>query len=135
MVETTSAGWGEGMSSAPRQDWQPHRFGANPPAPLISLRNDAAASVLAACGVPLALINDADGTSQRESWRRFAMGSLEPVATVLARELSEKLETEISFSFRSLWAHDIAGRAGAFAKLAASGLPIATALEQSGLLE
>ena len=76
LVETTSAGWGEGMAVAPRQDWISHRFGANPPATLATLRSDSAEAVLAACGVPSALVNDADGTSQREAYRRFVMSSL-----------------------------------------------------------
>ena len=31
LVETTAAGWGEGMSSAPRRDWQASRLGPSPP--------------------------------------------------------------------------------------------------------
>ena len=42
LVETTSAGHGEGRMSAPQQDWVSSRFGADPPLSLGSLRGDAA---------------------------------------------------------------------------------------------
>ena len=71
LAETTSAGWGEGRGAAPQSDWQPRRIGANPPAVLQGLRRDVFEAVLSACGVPVSLVTDADGTSQRESFRRF----------------------------------------------------------------
>ena len=117
LAETTASGWGEGMPGAPRTDWKPNRIGAAPPLPVVSLRSDAANAVLAACGVPMALVTDADGTSQREAYRRFVMAALEPVAAMLARELSEKLETRVELGFRALWAHDMAGRAQAYRQL------------------
>ena len=77
MVETVSAGWGEGRAAAPQADWRQQRIGADPPAPLISLRDDASMAVMHACGVPATLIMaNSDGTAQRESWRRFVMGSV-----------------------------------------------------------
>lgn len=45
IVETTSAGWAEGKSAAPQRDWDPRRFGADPPAPLEALRRAAVATV------------------------------------------------------------------------------------------
>ena len=79
-VETTSAGWDEGQTKAPRRDWQQQRIGANPPATLRDLRGDVAMAVLTACGVPTALVDDSDGTAQREAWRRFVMGQVAPQA-------------------------------------------------------
>ena len=87
LVETTAAGWGEGRASAPQSDWQPRRMGADPPAGVISTYGLSAMAVLNACGVPVSLTTDADGTGQREAWRRFAMGSLEPTARMVAEEL------------------------------------------------
>jgi len=133
LVETTSGGFGEGMSGAPRTDWKPQRLGAQPPAPAVELRSEAAASVLAACGVPLALVTDADGTAQREAYRRFAMAALEPVAAILARELAEKLDTPVQLDFRALWAHDMAGRAQAFEKPTSAGVERAPALALAGI--
>ena len=75
LVETTSSGWGEGRTAAPMNDYRPQRIGADIPESSVSLRSDAALSVLSACGVPVSLATDADGTSQREAWRRFVMSS------------------------------------------------------------
>lgn len=40
-------------------------------------------SVLDACGVPRALAESADGTAAREGWRRFVMGSVEPLLAIV----------------------------------------------------
>ena len=102
MVETTSAGWGEGRMSAPQRDWQPSRIGANPPETLPVLRRDVFEAVLGACGVPVSLFTDADGTSQRESFRRFLTTAILPLADLITEELSVKLETRIQFRFEGL---------------------------------
>ena len=39
LIETTSAGWGEGRTAAPAEDLKPRRIGANPPVTLPSLRS------------------------------------------------------------------------------------------------
>ena len=51
-VSFATAGWGEGKASAPQSDWNPRRFGANPPVALVNLQNEAALTVLSACGIP-----------------------------------------------------------------------------------
>lgn len=134
LIETTAAGWGEGRAAAPMQDWQAKRYGINMPAPNVDLRNAAAVSVLNACQVPAALFDTADGTSQREAWRRFAMGPLAGLAAIIEREVSDKLMTAIKFDFSGLWAHDIAGRAVAFKNLVAGGMDIERAAGASGVL-
>lgn len=134
LVETTAAGWGEGRTQAPQGDWKPQRFGANPPGPLASLRTDAALAVMNACQVPVSLATDADGTSQRESWRRFVMGAVEGVAAVVTSELRAKLPGMIRLGFEGLWAHDLQGRAVSFQKLIAGGVGVNEALMQAGLL-
>lgn len=110
MVETTSAGWGEGKPAAPAEDWKPRRIGANLPDPLRNLREDSAQSVLAACGVPIELVATADGTGMREGWRRFIFGSVLPLARIVEAELSAKLETRVRLDFSDLAASDHAGR-------------------------
>ena len=135
LIETTSSGWGEGRGAAPAfGDWQPRRFGASPPQTLAVLRSDVGQTVLGVCGVPVSLFTDSDGTSQRESWRRFVMGSVEPVAELVAGELSSKLEIPgLTFNFSSLWAHDLAGRAQSFKQMVAGGMDITKAAALSGL--
>ena len=134
LVETTAAGWSEGKGAAPQSDWRQSRIGADPPATLATLRSDAALAVLNACGVPVSLATDADGTGQREAWRRFVMGSVEPVARMIADELARKLDAPgLRFGFESLWAHDLAGRASAFAKMVGAGVAVERAVALSGL--
>ena len=57
----------------------------------------------------------ADGTAQREAWRRWAMGALQGFAALLAQEIAAKL-APMRFDFSGLWAHNLAGRGAAFAK-------------------
>ena len=134
LAETTAAGWGEGRMAAPLADFKPQRYGANPPATLPSLRTEAGMSVLSACGVPVSLVTDADGTSQREAWRRFVMGSVEPLLAIDGEEIERKLDTRVTFDLSRLWAHDLAGRAAAFQKLVAGGVAVNEALVTAGLL-
>ena len=134
LAETVAAAWGEGRAAAPQGDWTPRRFGANPPASLPTLRSDAAMAVLSACQVPVGLFNDSDGTSQRESWRRWAMGPLAGLAAIVEAELAAKLEQPVRLDFAGLWAHDLAGRAAAFQKLVAGGVAVNEALVTAGLL-
>jgi len=110
LTETTSAGWGEGPGAAPKVDWMPRRIGANPPQALGELREDAWSAVLAACGIPPSLFRDlADGTAQREAFRRFLTTAVQPLAELVAEELAHKLEAPVSFCFEGLYAHDLAG--------------------------
>ena len=137
MVESVNAA-AESRMSAPNSDFKPaeHRFGANPPATLPTLRTDAARAVLSACQVPAALFDErAPGTTVKEQYRRFAMGPLAGLAAIIETELSIKLETPVSFDFSGLWAHDIVGRSQAFQKLMMTdNMDVNKALNISGLM-
>ena len=133
-VETTSAGFGEGRMAAPAEDWKPRRFGASPPDVLPTLRTDAALAVLAACQVPAGLFTDADGTSQREAWRRWAMGPLAGLAATVEAELAAKLDQPVRFDFSGLWAHDLAGRAQSFKAMVTAGMDPGRAAGIAGLM-
>ena len=65
---------------------------ADPPDSLAVLQNDAAAMILAACGVPPEMLRQSDGTGRREAWRQFLFGSVAPVALSVADELDAELE-------------------------------------------
>ena len=134
ITETTAAGGGEGRMAAPQSDWKPMRFGASPPAVLPSLRTEVGMSVLSACGVPVSLVTDADGTSQREAWRRFVMGAVEPLLAMVAEEVTAKLETRVTFDLSKLWAHDLAGRAASFKAMVTAGMALDPAAALSGLI-
>ena len=134
LVETTSAGYGEGRAAAPAEDWRPRRFGASPPDALPTLRTDAALAVLAACQVPAGLFTDADGTSQREAWRRWAMGPLAGLAATVEAELAAKLDQPVRLDFSGLWAADMAGRASSFKAMVTGGMDATTAAGLAGLM-
>ncbi len=134
LLETTAAGWGEGRSAAPQRDWQVSRLGPNPPETLATIRRDAFEAILAATGTPPSLFTDADGTAQREAVRRWHLGTVLPLARVLEAELSGKLEAQVRLAFDN-YPLDLAGRAQAFQKLVAGGVPVNEALATSGLLK
>ena len=135
LAETVAAAWGEGRAAAPQSDWKAHRFGAAPPESSVSLRTDASMAVLSACGVPASLVADnADGTAQREAWRRFIMGSVTPLLGLVRQEIETKLEMRVAFDLSGLWAHDLAGRAASFKALVAGGMDLERAVALSGLL-
>ena len=134
MVETTAAGWGEGMNAAPRADWKPQRIGANPPASMATLRTDSAQAVLSACGLSADLFATGDAAGQRESWRRFLHGSVQPLADLVAAELAGKLDApDLRLDFDRLFASDLSGRARALQSMVGAGMELDDARRFSGL--
>ena len=133
LLETTQTGAGEGRGAAPQKDWQANRLGPTPPESMEKIRTDTFQSVLAACGTPPSLFVDSDGTSQREAVRRWHMNVVLPMAKLLERELTDKLEVELKLKFDN-YPLDLAGRAQAFQKLVAGGVAVNEALITSGLM-
>ena len=135
LLETTAAGYAEGPSAAPRQDWKAQRLGPNPPAGMADVLGQSFFEVLAACGIPpgMFLAKSSDG-GQREAYRRFCALVVQPLGRLLAAELSLKLETEVMLGFEKLYAHDLAGRARAFQSMVGAGMDVAKAAGLSGLM-
>ena len=52
LVETTSRGFGAGITSAPKEDWMQKRFGSMVPEPNIILRDKTSEAILEAYGIP-----------------------------------------------------------------------------------
>ena len=134
VVETTAGGWGEGRIAAPRQDYVPQRIGPNPPPSMPAVHAAIQNAVLASCGVPIELVVAADGTGQREAWRRFMHGTLQPLSLILATELTRALGRGVTLTFDRLFASDIAGRARAFQSMVGSGMDLQQASALSGLM-
>ena len=134
LVETTAAGYGEGRAAAPLADWKAQRLGANPPPTLNELRGAASEAILSACGVPPALASGtAEGTAQRESWRRFGI-TMQAVGRGVAEELAFKLNAPgLEIRFEALGSADLAGRARAVGVLTKAGVELPRALELAGL--
>ena len=133
LVETTAAGFDQGRVAAPQKDWQANRLGPQPPDSMVTLSDSAFARMLGACGCSPALFDDSDGTAKREALRQWHLGTVQPLARILERELSDQLETDIRLRF-DLYNVDLAGRAQAFQKLVAGGVAVNEALATSGLL-
>lgn len=133
MVKTTQGGWDQGRSAAPRREYEPQRFGMNLPASTVDIYRDAQRSALGLMGVPVELIEPADGTGQREAWRRFLHGTVQPLARII-EAAAAAAGLQVSLSFDSLMASDIAGRARAFQSLVGGGMDIEQAAAISGLI-
>ena len=133
LVETTSGGHGQGLRAAPQVDWQLRRFGADFPESNIALRDSISRDVIAALGIPAPLYHGTDGVSAREAYRLLLVSTLQPIAEIIASELSKKLETTVELKFRRLQAADIQSRARAFGTMVTAGVDEQTAMEVSGL--
>ena len=134
---TSAASWdgAAGNQTTAQGDFSPRRIGGNPPPTIEPLRDALSRSILAACGVPAALLGLSDGTALRESYRQFVFAGVGPVALLVQEELSAKLDDEITLSFDRLMASDLSGRARAFQSMVKGGLDVAKAAALAGLME
>ena len=74
------------------------------------------------------------GQAQREGWRRFAHGSVVPVARIVARELADKLDAPgLTLSFDALYASDVVGRTRSYKQLVEAGMNAGEAARIAGL--
>ena len=130
LIETTSKGFGQGASAAPRRDLEQQRFGPEIPASSIELRESVRKDILAAYGVPPA---SQSAASQRDLQRQLISNTIQPIAKNLAVQLSKQLDSEIAFSFPSLAQTDIAAKARAYKAYTDSGLSIEQAAKIVGI--
>ena len=136
VVEGTASGWDEGQTKGTRNDWRAET--ARP--------DDPAAAPGAVRGYVRGRpggLRDPGRARDRRRGRHVTKGklppldhgiSVEPVAELIAEEASEKLDSQVDFDFRGLWAHDLAGRASAYVKLRAAEMSDADAKAATGLL-
>lgn len=130
-----AAQWSEAGRNSGSKSYSFERFGSefDPTAP--ALREQAASDLLAALGIPPALLGrTGDGTGSREAMRQFLHGSLQPLAARIATELSDKLDAKsVRFDFTELFAADIQGRARAYGSLTKAGMDASKAERIAGL--
>ena len=121
-------------ASAPRKDFVPQRFGADPPRDLVELRSQVTIDIGSACGVPRGLLDaTASGQAARESWRQFVSTSVDGLARRLEAQILTQLGVEIAIDTSPLGGRDLAARGGAFVRLTKGGLSVADAREASGI--
>ena len=77
-------------------DWRKTRLGAEIPATSLQARTEAVRDVLGAMRVPAVLLLGGDGASYREGYRQFLAMGVNPMAEVVAEELSRKLGADVS---------------------------------------
>ena len=135
MAEGMAGGWGDKGAGTAGDGFKQSRIGADPPDVLRAIRSDVGMAVCGATGVPPSLFEGgADGTSQREGWRRFAHGSVVPVARIVARELADKLDAPgLTLSFDALYASDVVGRTRSYKQLVEAGMNAGEAARIAGL--
>ncbi len=120
LVETGTAGWVNGQPS--RGAMSGARLGPNPAQYTVQTRLDSERSILAAAGVPIALVNPEAGTDTREEWRRFLHGTLTPIGRMVSAEL-RRVGLPDTLSFNRLMASDLAGRSRAYKQLIEAKMP------------
>ena len=91
-------------------------------------------AVIAACGVPVSLATDADGTSHSANPGVGSYtDSVAAMGRLVAGELKVKLDTEVSFEFHDLYARDLVGRSAALSRLVKAKMPLDQARAVCGL--
>ena len=133
LVETTSDGAGAGRASSPQTDWMPRHFGPFFGQYNIELRRNIGADICSVLGVPAILFSGGDGGGMREAYRQLLVAGIQPLASIIMAELSEKLEVKVTANFRKLAAADIAARARAYNSLIQAKVDAALAMELAGL--
>ena len=84
-----------------------------------ALRSAVGRDICAAFGVPAALFEPkGDGSGQRESWRRFWLGTVQPLARLVEAECRAKLDPSCAITLDALRAADEDGRSRAVARRA-----------------
>ena len=114
LVETTSQGFGQGLTAAPKQDWEQKRFGALIPEFNTILRDSSASAIMQAFGVSQAMFSG-DGNAMREARRLMFLDSILPTSAIIALELTSKLEEPVSIG-HELSEHLDSQRMGRFLK-------------------
>ena len=133
LVGSTAGGWDQG--APPKGDFEPRRLGFNPPPTIEPLRDGVSRSLLAAAGVPPAMIGKATAGELRESYRQFLHAAAIPLSKLVTVELADKLDTpDLALGFDDLMASDISGRARAFQSLVNGGMEVDKAAALSGLI-
>ena len=116
-------------------DWSPKRIGAAFPASHEPMRDALSKAILNACGIPIGLTGETDGTGARESYRQFLHATIQPVSKLVEAELAVKLDIpDLSLTFDELGAADISGRARAFQSMVGAGMTVEDAARLSNLM-
>ena len=110
------------------------RLGPMPPREMHELRSKIEDSVLAACGVPPALVRAESAGAAREALRQWLHVGIAHIAGIIREEAAAKLGVPaLAFAFDRLHAADITGRARAFGSMVQAGMDAGRAATLAGL--
>ena len=110
---------------------RPQRLGFSPPEHIEGLRDSVSRSVLAAAGVPAALLGS-DGVASREGNRQLILNTILPVSKIISVELADKLDVPgLTMTFEALQA-DITNRARGVGTLVKAGVQLDEAMRHAG---
>ena len=134
LPETTHAGGGAGMGSAPTRDYRADRLGFEAPASEEQLYRTLLMEVGAICGVPWPLMpgSGAAGPAIREAQRELLTGTVQPLSDLVAEEASRVLESTVTITHHKLAAADVSARARGVHILTQAGIDSGRALELVG---
>ena len=134
LPETTKAGGGASMGSAPTRDYRADRLGFDAPASEEALYRTLLMEIGAICGCPWPLMpgSGAAGPSIREAQRELLTGTVQPLADLIAEEAGRVLETPVTMTHHKLAAADVAARARGVHILTQAGIDKDRALELVG---
>ena len=134
LPETTAGGYGD-RQGAPGRDWKPERLGADPPMAMVTLRAAVENTVLSCFGIPAPLgpAGVTDGTAAREAARRLWTLTIQPLAALIAEELTRVLERPVGLEYgRPSGMADLAARARAVGALTKAGVSTDDAMVLTG---
>lgn len=134
LVKSTSGGWEQGRDYAPRRDFMAQHLGPQFGEWNLMQYQYANQLVLSTIGIPVELIMGGDGGGQRESWRRFLHGTINPLAMRIVSAF-KRVGIDVSINFDDLFASDITGRARAFGSLVQGGMDVAEAASITGIIQ
>ena len=132
--ETAISAGGQGRVAAPIVDWKGNRYGFDAPDSAVKLHQLMIEEVGAVCGVPAAMMAGARsaGPAMKEAFRQFLLLTIQPLAALVAAEVSRVIESPVRLAFDSLAAADAPGRARAVHVLTQSGIDKAEAMRRAG---
>ena len=134
LPETTKAGGGASMGSAPARDYRADRLGFDAPESEEAMYRTLLMEVGAICGVPWPLMpgSGAAGPAIREAQRELLTGTVQPLGDLIIEEAARVLETPVTITHHKLAAADVAARARGVHILTQAQVPVARALELVG---
>ena len=110
-----------GLQQEPAARHKPATYGPEPTEVMAALRSDTGRDIANAFGVSPALFAErGDGAGQREAWRRFWLGTVQPLAVQIQAEVREKLAPGVSITLEGMRAGDEDGRSRAVMRRASA---------------